>query len=77
MHDFENVVLCLGAEELAWARERAASSEQTLSAVVMEALRRLQHSEAQLELDGMATVTDGITPEDLAAIRSARRSYRP
>jgi len=73
--ELEDVVVSLGAEEISWARARAASSGQTLSAVLMEALRRFRHSEAQLALDELAA--EGITAEDLAAIRAARRSYRP
>ncbi len=72
--DFESMVR-LGDEEVAWARKRAASSGQTLAAVVTEALRRFRHSEAQLELDEMDV--EGVTAEDVAAIRAARRSYRP
>jgi len=67
--------VAIGAQELAWARNRAASSGQTLGAVITEALSKLRNSEVQLELDEMAA--DGITAEDLEAIRAARRSYRP
>ena len=54
MREPENVVVSLGAEELAWARDRAASSRQPLSAIVTEALRRFRDSEAQLAFDELA-----------------------
>lgn len=36
---------------------------------------QVSHSEAQLAFDELAA--QGITAEDLAALRAARRSYRP
>jgi len=65
----EKISVSLGAEDLAWAKKRAARQQRSLSAVVSEALLRQRQAEAGVRLlDDLGT--DDITEADLAAVRA-------
>jgi len=65
----EKISVSLGAENLAWAKNRAARQQKSLSAVVSEALLRQRQAEAGVRLlEDLGT--GDITEVDLAAIRA-------
>lgn len=68
----EKVSVTLAIEDVEWAREKAAESGKSFSAVVTEALRRQRQSEARRRLL-VELGTDDLTPAELAAIEAEWR----
>jgi hypothetical protein len=66
------ISVSLGAAEEKWAREKAAATGRSFSAVLNDALRRERQNEARLRLLEELGTSD-ISPEDLAAVRAEWR----
>ena len=66
------ISVSLGAAEEKWAREKAAATGRSFSAVLNDALRRERQNEARLRLLEELGTSD-ISPEDLNAVRAEWR----